>query len=114
MTKVEVTLSRRKSSPPSRNSAGRSKRFEHLTQGAYKTLTVGDPTLQSADVGPVIDEAVKAALDADAAETQTVDKPLLRVSIGALVGVPPFGGQNPSGTGPKAGGWQRQPDLAPG
>lgn len=58
----------------------------------------------STDIGPVIDEAVKTALDAHAADMQTVGNPLLRASIGALVGVPPFSGQNPSSTSPTAGG----------
>ena len=60
----------------------------------------------------MIDEAVKAAPDADAADMQTVGNPLLRVSIGALVGVPPFGGQNPSGISPTAGGRYYLPRFA--
>ncbi|MEO1223196.1 MAG: bifunctional proline dehydrogenase/L-glutamate gamma-semialdehyde dehydrogenase PutA [Pseudomonadota bacterium] len=55
-----------------------------MLQGACETLTVGDPTLLSTDIGPVIDAEAKEALDAHAAEMQTVGKPMLRVPIGAL------------------------------
>ncbi|MEM8590700.1 MAG: bifunctional proline dehydrogenase/L-glutamate gamma-semialdehyde dehydrogenase PutA, partial [Pseudomonadota bacterium] len=55
-----------------------------MLQGACETLTVGDPTLLSTDIGPVIDQEAKEALDGHAAEMQTVGKPLLRVPVGSL------------------------------
>ena len=52
-----------------------------MLKGACETLTVGDPTLLSTDVGPVIDAEAKAALDAHAAEMRSVGKPLIRIPL---------------------------------
>ena len=50
-----------------------------MIAGAMKALTVGDPTDIRTDVGPVIDEEAKAALDAHLAELKA--KPLAQLDL---------------------------------
>jgi RHH-type proline utilization regulon transcriptional repressor/proline dehydrogenase/delta 1-pyrroline-5-carboxylate dehydrogenase len=50
-----------------------------MIAGAMKALTVGDPTDIQTDVGPVIDEEAKAALDAHLAELKA--KPLAQLDL---------------------------------
>ena len=49
--------------------------------GAMRALVVGDPRNLDTDVGPVIDDAAKAALEAHAAQLERNAKPLFRLAL---------------------------------
>ena len=53
-----------------------------MLQGACETLQVGDPALLATDVGPVIDEEARAALESHAARLERKGRELLRVPLG--------------------------------
>jgi RHH-type proline utilization regulon transcriptional repressor/proline dehydrogenase/delta 1-pyrroline-5-carboxylate dehydrogenase len=52
-----------------------------MITGAMEALTVGDPRELSTDVGPVIDEAAKAALDAHKATLDQSARPIARLEL---------------------------------
>jgi delta 1-pyrroline-5-carboxylate dehydrogenase len=92
---------------------------DRMIAGCARELKLGDPRDPATHVGPVIDAEAKQKLDAHVArktaqarvhlkglapEGQYVAPHIFELSIGAVVGVQPFGGHGLSGTGPKAGG----------
>ena len=52
-----------------------------MIAGAMEALTVGDPRELATDVGPVIDEEAKAALDAHLAELDADAKTARRLEL---------------------------------
>jgi len=53
-----------------------------MLAGAMAQLRVGDPSLLSTDVGPVIDGEAKSALEAHAASMGTIAKPIAQATLG--------------------------------
>jgi len=54
----------------------------HMLAGAMAELQVGDPGQLSTDVGPVIDNDAKAALDAHASRMQSTARPIATAQLG--------------------------------
>ncbi len=52
-----------------------------MIAGAMRTLRIGDPRLLDTDLGPVIDDEAKAALDAHLAELEAGGKILARIAL---------------------------------
>ena len=61
------------------------KRALALLKGAMDVLVVGDPGSASTDVGPVIDQEARTALDNHLSKMKAQAKVLHQVDIGALV-----------------------------
>ncbi len=55
-----------------------------LLKGAMRELRIGDPAALATDVGPVIDEAARARLEAHAGEMQNTGKVIQRLSLPAV------------------------------
>ncbi len=52
-----------------------------MLEGAMRELAIGDPALIATDIGPVIDEAARAALEAHAARKRRAGRPICELKL---------------------------------